>query len=214
MLQQPPATPRLRAVLDALLHLRIERLQLRLLIRREDLHHLGVRAGAGDGEVGVNRRNLRALLTDRRLVQRIGGDRRLERVVCGALAVRQRLPLVLVRVSDRFDLIVLRVGEVQLAPEHREHAHWSAGSAKPAGAARSAPAHKRPWRSIRILILSVDVDAGADAERDEPRCDSKHDACHVTGHGGLRMNWKVRSRSDPLLHLIGRHAGERSVTER
>src|SRR5436190_20075842 len=54
---------------------RLEFFQLRFLVVGQELKDLGVDVRAGNREVGLDRRELRALIANQRLVHRVGGDR-------------------------------------------------------------------------------------------------------------------------------------------
>ena len=117
-----------------------------LLLRGQNLEDLGVRAGACHGHVGIDRRDLRALLPDERFVDRRRRHGLVQRHVRRPRAVGERAPVGLVRFGDRLDLIALRVGQAEIAAEHRQDAHRStratesARPVRPARAPASVPA--------------------------------------------------------------------------
>jgi hypothetical protein len=136
-----------------------------------------VRPGAGNGHVGVDRGDLSAALPDEPFVDRVRGHRLLKRLVRGSRAIAERLPLVAMRVRDRLDLRFLRVGDVQLAGDHWQHADRTAGSAHAPAAALAAAKRAR----VLIRILSSGIHTGADAKHQHASRDAESQSfrCHV-----------------------------------
>ena len=59
----------------------LELLRPRFLLRRQNLPDFSVGARFGNRHIGFNRRNVRAPLTDERLVHRLRRNRRLQRLM-------------------------------------------------------------------------------------------------------------------------------------
>src|SRR5439155_12810792 len=128
------AAPPLHPVPD----LGLELFRLCLLLRREDLPRLGTRVRGGDGNIGLNRRQLRRFRPDRRIVQFVGHDRVVQRLVRRARAAGQRRPFVLVCGGNVLELVALRVRQVEPRSEHAQQTHRTVE----AGSKEAAPPHR------------------------------------------------------------------------
>jgi hypothetical protein len=190
-----------------LLHLRLHRFQLRLLIRSEDLQNLCINAGSHDGLVGIDGCHISRTLTNHRFVERGARDGGFERIARRHRPFPDRLLILFMRVHDLLHTILLIARQVEPSEHHRCEPHRTARSAASKTSTRSTKS-ALPGSRGRILCRVALARREADAcQRNCYGCgtQAEYDSFAHAAHVFLLVGRLVRSvRLQPDRDLVGR----------
>ncbi len=171
------------------MHLRLHRLQLRLLIWREDLIRLRKNARAGDDFVSLDGGHIGCPGANDALVEHTRCYRGFQRVMCRHGSLANCLLFVAMGVDDLFHTIPLIAAQIESIQHHRPESAWTHWPARP------TPSPATEWSSRtaeptasgaltcrRTVILARCVRAAGQRHRNGCHAETEYDAFDCSAH--------------------------------
>jgi hypothetical protein len=166
-------------------------LHLLQLLRCEHLHRFLPHLRVQDHQVGLGRGDLRALRANRAFVDRIALDERPHGFASRADLLARRLEFRAMRISDRLQLRLLIVGQIELTEARPETHRPAAAHARPARSTRRRAAKAWSLPALRLILGHQHRRRCGDGHHRKRGCERSLESCRHEAIPPVNCYWFI-----------------------